>query len=187
VYDAPEDHHRIWKARYDREEGTGASASAGATEQPGIMTYAESVFYIPGTGFLSPGFVNIGQTPFIAPLIEVVRPRRPDQEGVGFARSDALVGIGPVRGRVHLLENDRVRVFEITLGPGDADAVGARPDAAVYVIEGGTVARDDVDREGSDRAGTAYSSHQGQWRSAGSYALRNTGPTTYRELCVELK
>jgi hypothetical protein len=171
VYDAPEDHERIWNARY----------AGGAAAVPGIMTYANSVFFIPGTGFLSPGFVNLGDTPFIAPLVEVLRPRRADQRDVGFARSDALVGAEPRAGRVHLLETDRVRVFLTTVPAGAVTDLSSQADGAVYVIDGGTPA--------ADGAGAAvHADHTAHWRAAGEGAdLRNCGTTTYREVCVELK
>ena len=122
-------HERVWNARYDHGDRP-------ADRPVGILTRAQACFYIPGTGFLSPGFDNIGDTDMIAPLIEVKRPRRPDQEGVGFARTDALVGLPARPGCVHLLENDRLRVWQTTLAPGACDELRPHADTAVYVIDG---------------------------------------------------
>jgi hypothetical protein len=180
--DAPEEHERTWTPRYDH-------TNTDATRAAGVMTYAQSLFFIPGTGFLSPGFVNIGDTPMIAPLIEIKRPRRDDQEGVGYARTDALVGTTPPPGCVHLLENDRVRVYETTLAPGAADELRPHLDTAVYVIDGAPLRIVEEDAAGAvvarneDRPPTsAY------WMPAGGRRqLVNAGTTTYRELSVELK
>jgi hypothetical protein len=182
VDDAPEEHERVWTERYDH-------TNAESERQAGVMTYAHSLFFIPGTGFLSPGFVNIGDTPMIAPLVEVKRPRRAGQHDLGFARTDALVGLGPQSGSVHLLENDRVRVYETTLAPGEADELRPRLDAAVYVIDGSDV---EVVEEAAD--GTVQTraerrdSTTGCWEPGGARRrLVNTGTTPYRELRVELK
>ena len=171
--DAPSEHTELWNARYDHGDGA---------PDAGIWTYAHSVFYIPGTGFLSPGFVNIGPTPMVAPLIEITRPRRDDQQHIGFARSDALVGLtssGPAR----LLENDRMSVTYTTIPPAASAVVGLPRDSAVCVIDGGQL---QVDEQGSRRDVT-FESQTGHWRAAGPRRLVNAGPTTYRDISVELK
>jgi hypothetical protein len=146
-------------------------------------------FFIPGTGFLSAGYVNIGRTPFVAPLIEVKRPRRADQQVVGFMRSDALVGLAIPSGTVHLIENDRVRVFQTILEPGESADMRPTLDAAIYVIEGSRIATEEVDDDGAqrtveeDRLPTT-----GLWSPGGPQRrARNAGPSRYRELRVELK
>jgi hypothetical protein len=180
--DPPEDHERLWSARYDH-------TNTEAERRDGVMTYAHSLFFIAGTGFLSPGFANIGDTPMIAPLIEIKRPRRADQEGVGYARTDALVGLSPRPGCVHLLENDRVRVYETTLEPGASDDLRPRLDTAVYVIDGAAVRVVEEDDRGVPRSRTeARAPTTGYWMPGPRRRqLVNTGSTTYRELSVELK
>src|ERR1700751_433090 len=64
VYNAEEDHERIWRARMERGDH-------GAAELLGAVCYEHELLFIPGTGFLSPGYVNIGETRFTAALIEV--------------------------------------------------------------------------------------------------------------------
>jgi len=183
VYNAEEDHERIWKARMERGDH-------GAAEHLGAVCYEHSLLYIPGSEFLSPGYVNIGQTPFIAALIEVKRPRRSDQEGVGFSRTDALVGLPPRPGCVLLLENDRLRVHETALPPGAGDHARERGDCATFVIDGGRVRVVAVDADGGEQvvAEDDRASLSPSWRAGrGMARLLNVGTTDYRELSVELK
>ena len=174
---ATDDHAATWTDRYDH---TRRNDDAKTPARDGIMTFAHSLFYIPGTGFLSPGFQVLGTSGMLAPLVEIKRPRRRDQEAVGFARTDALVARAPVEGSAHLLENDRVRVYETRLAPGACDPRRAHDDAAVFVIEGSTLEVDDQILSLETRSGT--------WRPAArARQLRNVGTTAYRELSVELK
>lgn len=171
--EAPEDHTTLWNARFDHGDGAPTA---------GIWTYAHSVFFIPGTGFLSPGFVNIGGTTMVSPLIEVKRSRRGDQEHLGFARSDALVGLRP-NGTAHLLENDRLRVSYTTLAPGESASSGVQRGSAVCVIDGGLLA---IDAQGS-RHEVESSSQSAYWRDSVERQFSNVGTTMYREISVELK
>ena len=173
--DAPEEHTALWSARFDHGDG----APSGPR---GIWTYAHSVFFIPGTGFLSPGFINIGDSAMVSPLIEVKRPRRGDQEHIGFARSDALVGLAP-NGTAHLLENDRLRVSYTTLAPGESASSGVHRGSAVCVIDGGLLA---IDGHGS-RHEVESSSQSAYWRDSVERQFSNVGTTVYREISVELK
>lgn len=181
VYHANEEHDRLWRSRLE----------AGETldESLGGWCYEHSVSYIPGTGFLSPGYANVGKTRFTAALIEVKRERRPDQEGIGFSRSDALVGLPPRAGSTLLLENDRVRVFETALAPGERTEPRRCLDTAVYVIDGGRI-RSHHRIEG--RPATVEDHERarvsGHWLTgADSVELENVGDGRYRELSVELK
>ena len=177
VYHADEEHDRVWRARLE----------AGETldESLGGWCYEHSVNFIPGDGFLSPGYVNVGKTRFTAALIEILRPRGPAQQAVGFARSDALVGLPPRSGCTLLLENDRVRVFETALAPGERTEVRKRLSSAVYVIDGSRVHLHAVDGEDADDERGSVSA---RWLPpAEGYVLENVGTTPYRELSVELK
>jgi hypothetical protein len=176
-----EDHQRVWSARFDH--------GGQPTERPaGILTHAQACFYIPGSGFLSPGFRNLGDTDMIAPLIEVKRPRRPDQEGVGYARTDALVGLPPRPGCIHLLENDRLRVWHTTLAPGASEDLHPRLETAVYVIDGSRLRILEEDPAGTRTREEDRRSTSGLWMPGGARRqLTNLGSRTYRELGVELK
>jgi hypothetical protein len=176
--DAPPEHTTLWNARFDH----GGAESEYPSGARGIWTYAHSVFFIPGTGFLSPGFVNIGTTSMVSPLIEVKRPRRTDQEHIGFARTDALVGLSP-NGTAHLLENDRLRVWYTALAPGESTNPSPPRASAVCVIDGGLLA---VDERGA-RRDVELLSQSGHWRDSGERQFSNVGSTVYREINVELK
>jgi hypothetical protein len=181
VYHADEEHDRIWRGRLE----------AGDTldESLGGWCYEHSVNYIPGTGFLSPGYANVSPTRFTAALIEIKRPRRPDQEGVGFSRSDALVGLPPRPGSTMLLENDRVRVFETALAPGEKTDARRCLAAAIYVIEGSRVrVRGRLSGEPESVAEVDRAGVSGHWDSAAEeLILENLGDRPYRELSVEVK
>jgi len=183
VYNAEEDHERIWRARMER-------GAHGAAELLGAVCYEHSLLYIPGTGFLSPGYVNIGETRFTAALIEVKRPRRADQEGVGFSRTDALVGLPPRPGSTLLLENDRLRVYETALEPGQADEPRPRGECATFVIDGGRVQSLVVGGDAGDQllADEERACVSAYWTSSDDTTrLVNVGDVAYRELAVELK
>lgn len=84
-----------------------------------------------------------------------------------------------------VFENDRVKVWEFTLEPGQAlEAHTHQHDYFFYPIEGGTL---EVTRPGRvDRvelqAGRVY------WRAGGdTHGARNVGPVRYHEVLVELK
>lgn len=181
VYHADEDHDRVWRARLE----------AGETldETLGGWCYEHSVNFIPGTGFLSPGYANIGKTRFTAALIEVKRTHRPDQKGVGFSRSDALVGLPPRPGATLLLENDRVRVFETALAPGERSEPRRRLDTAIFVIDGAQIRTHvEIDGESARVHDEERFSVSGQWLcAADNFVLENVGDRAYRELSVELK
>ncbi|HVM63998.1 MAG TPA: hypothetical protein VMU14_03995, partial [Acidimicrobiales bacterium] len=106
-----------------------------------------------------------------------------------FARTDALVGLPPRPGGTLLFENDRVRVLETALAPGESDAPRVRGDHATFVIDGGRVQvvafDDDREREGAvqERPSTSAAWAVGR----GPSRLVNVGTTPYRELTVELK
>ena len=181
VYHANEEQDRVWRSRLE----------AGETldESLGGWCYEHSVNYIAGTGFLSPGYANLSKNTFTAALIEVKRARRPEQEGIGFSRSDALVGMPARSGAVMLLENDRVRVLETALRPGEQTRSRNRLDTAVYVIDGGSVRLRDHEVSGGPTSWDEQrASVSGHWlEAAQGYVLENIGTTAYRELSVELK
>lgn len=180
VYHADEEHDRIWRSRLE----------AGETldESLGGWCYEHSVNFIPGDGFLSPGYANVRGTGFTAALIELKRARRPEQESVGFARSDALVGLPAREGCVLLLENDRVRVFETALQPGHRSDARRRLDTAVYVIDGSNVRIHETLDGSKTQREDSRASVCGRWLPAATdYVIENIGDTPYRELSVELK
>ena len=88
-----------------------------------------------------------------------------------------------------LLENDRIRVFETALRPGERTRPRNCLDTAVYVIDGGAVRlhRQEASGEASSQE-VQRSSVSGHWlEAAQDCSLENVGTTAYRELSVELK
>jgi hypothetical protein len=112
----------------------------------------------------------------VSPLIEVKRPRRLDQEQIGFARSDALVGLAP-NGTAHLLENDRLKVAYTALAPGESVRSGPHLGRAVCVIDGGVLA---VGESGA-QSELDSPTQSGYWREGTVRRFTNVGTTVYRE------
>jgi hypothetical protein len=90
---------------------------------------------------------------------------------------------------VHILENDRVRVHETALEPGQGDELREQLDSGVYVIDGGRIRIIEEDENGNRR------SVEQQHASVSGYfvpgrarrQIVNIGPTRYRQLSVEVK
>jgi quercetin dioxygenase-like cupin family protein len=84
-----------------------------------------------------------------------------------------------------VFENERVKVWEFTLAPGESiDPHTHERDYFFYPIDGGTL---EVTRQGrverrTLEAGRVY------WRERGdTHGARNVGPARYHEILVELK
>lgn len=94
------------------------------------------------------------------------------------------VTVSPTLYKTHL-DNERVRVLEVTVKPGEGTAIHSHPDYSVYVIEGGMV------RFFSSPAdtGVAVELKTGSvsWRGAEVHSGKNVGTTTLRILVTELK
>jgi hypothetical protein len=182
--DGEEEHKRVWESRSQTSSDAPAQG-----ERKGTLLPARGVHYIPGTGWLSPGFINLGDNRFLAALVEIKRPRSEAQERVGYARSDAMAGQEPRPGCVHLLENDRARVYETTLDPGQSDEMREQLDCGVYVISGGKIRIDEEDENGSRRSvEQEHPSVSGYFLAGGvRRQITNIGTTRYRQLSVEVK
>lgn len=82
------------------------------------------------------------------------------------------------------LENERVRVMEVTFAPGASIALHSHPDHAVYVVEGGTLVVTDAsgkDQTFEIKAGDSF------WMPAQSHSARNPGTTNLKLVVVEVK
>ena len=88
-----------------------------------------------------------------------------------------------------LLENDRVRVFETVLAPGEQTERPTPLDTAIYVVEGGPVrATQTSSVDGEVARDEVRPSASGVWLDGGQrHRVENRGTTAYRELRVELK
>jgi quercetin dioxygenase-like cupin family protein len=83
-----------------------------------------------------------------------------------------------------ILENERVRVLESRLEPGDRTTMHSHPPNVVYSITDSTTkftARGEKARVTFHKAGTAI------WEEAGSHATENVGTTTAHNIVIELK
>ena len=108
----------------------------------------------------------------------------------GFMRSDASVTPAQDPAKVNAkyitvkLDNSRVRVFEVTVKPGEKEAVHSHPASVFYVLEGGKVrnhASDGTAAEAELRAGEVL------YRDPLTHWAENIGNTTVRLVLVELK
>lgn len=182
--DGEEEHKRVWESRSQAEQSVASQES-----RVGTLLPAHGIHFIPGTGWLSPGFINLGSTRFLGILVEIKRARRPGQENVGYSRSDALAGLEPRPGSVHMLENDRVRVYETTLEPGQSEQSRAQLDSGIYVIDGGRIRVIEEDEQGQRRVSEReHPSISGYFLPGGvRRQFVNIGSTRYRHLSVEIK
>jgi quercetin dioxygenase-like cupin family protein len=82
------------------------------------------------------------------------------------------------------LDNEKVRVFEATLHPGDKEQMHSHPSSIIYVLSGG-VARshspDGTTKEATYKAGDVI------YRDPLTHWAENIGKTTIHLIVVELK
>ncbi len=82
------------------------------------------------------------------------------------------------------LDNEKVRVFEATLHPGDKEQMHSHPSSIIYVLSGGTArshAPDGTTTEGTYKAGDVI------YRDPLTHWAENIGKTTIHLIVVELK
>ncbi len=157
----------------------------------GLYTFAgreRSVYYIRAGGTES--FVNVDKTPFREALIEIKRPARPDQDRGSFTTCEALVGMKVQPGEICILENDRMRIVETTLAPGQRSAMQrAERDAAVFVVDPAKVRVTERTAAGGERAGEeTRNAKEVRWQPAGvERSIANLGAGLYRQISVEIK
>ena len=186
--------HTLDYVLYIIEGGRIAVESPGMTSNrfPGRSTYelevsARAISYVPAGGAESARNVSAGR--FREAIFEIRRPLPPGATGPGFALTEAVAGKAPEKGETMLLENGRVRVLELALGPGDTTGLLEYPrDTAIFVLEGGSVREREI-RSGDERSRTVELAsstvlwHRGGW----SRELTNAGSRPYRELRLELR
>ena len=83
-----------------------------------------------------------------------------------------------------LFENDRVRLLEVRMKPGDESAQHSHPDYLLYASEGGTVKLTDSSGQSGE---VEIQSGDTMWRDAEEHSALNTGPTEIVALFFELK
>lgn len=156
----------------------------------GPYTFAgreRSVYYIPEGGTES--FVNVSKTPFREALIEIKRPARPGQDRGAFTTCEALVGMKVQPGNVCILENDRMRVLETTLAPGQGCGLQrAERDAAVFVVDPARVRVIERKADGERANEDMRNARDVRWQPGGvERDIVNLGPGLYRQISVEIK
>lgn len=101
--------------------------------------------------------------------------------GPAAAQDPAVVNAKTVKVKT---ENDRVRVLEATLKPGDKEALHTHPAYVIYVITGGTMRNHAQDGTASD---VTWTDGQVVYRDALTHWAENIGSTTVHLILVELK
>lgn len=102
---------------------------------------------------------------------------------VGTATAQDPLKVGPNIYR-KLMENERVRMLEVTFAPGDSIGMHSHPDHAVYAVTGGKlrVTTSDGTTQVADlKAGNPI------WFPAVIHGAKNLGTTTLKLVVVELK
>ena len=83
-----------------------------------------------------------------------------------------------------LFENEKVRVCDIRMKPGDTVATHSHPDHLLYILDPGTVQltyQDGTSKNIEAKAGDVL------WVDAETHASANIGPTEIHAIIVELK
>ena len=83
-----------------------------------------------------------------------------------------------------ILDNDRIRVLDITLKPGEKSPMHSHPDFAVYALTDGKALFTFKDGKTKD---IELKKGQCVWNDAMSHAAENTGKTDLHVLNIELK
>ncbi len=83
-----------------------------------------------------------------------------------------------------LFENERVRLLDVRMKPGDESAQHSHPDYLLYALEGGTVKLSDASGQSAE---VDVPEGATMWRDAEEHSALNIGTTDLHALFVELK
>jgi quercetin dioxygenase-like cupin family protein len=83
-----------------------------------------------------------------------------------------------------LMENESVRVMEVTIKPGDKIGMHSHPDHILYVLKPGTVTITTSDGKASE---VIAKEGEVMWMPAVSHSAMNNGKTEFKGLVVEIK
>ncbi len=83
-----------------------------------------------------------------------------------------------------VLDNERVRVLDVVLKPGEQMPMHSHPDNIVYVIKGGKTRAVDMQGAPTDRE---FKDGECSFRKAETHAIQNTDTKEIHVLNVELK
>jgi quercetin dioxygenase-like cupin family protein len=135
-----------------------------------------------GTAYVRPAEVhsvkNTGKTPVKVILVEVSRPAQ-------IIPIDAATDATKVASDVYKEKADSlgIRVLEVTAKPGKSIAMHSHPDAALYMLEGGTV--EFTHKDGSKQV-RELPKGVAAVLPAESHSAKNTGKTTFKAILVEV-
>jgi quercetin dioxygenase-like cupin family protein len=83
-----------------------------------------------------------------------------------------------------LFENERVRLLEVTMQPGDSSEMHSHPDNLIYVLSDGKVT---FTAPSGETADLELATGASMWMDATEHATDNVGGTTVRVLFFEPK
>jgi quercetin dioxygenase-like cupin family protein len=83
-----------------------------------------------------------------------------------------------------LFENERVRLLDVRMKPGDESAHHSHPDYLLYALEGGQVKLTDGSGQSAE---VQIQAGDTMWREAEEHSASNVGGTELHALFVELK
>lgn len=102
---------------------------------------------------------------------------------VGTATAQDPLKVGPKIYR-KILENERVRMLEVTFAPGDSIGMHSHPDHAVYAVTGGKLR---VTTSDGKTQVAVLNAGDPIWFPAVIHGAKNIGTTHLKLLVVELK
>ena len=83
-----------------------------------------------------------------------------------------------------LFENDRLRLLEVRMKPGQESEIHSHPDYLIYTLSGGLVK---LTAASGESAEVKIEAGDTMWREAEEHSALNVGTTELRALFVELK
>ena len=83
-----------------------------------------------------------------------------------------------------LFENERVRLLDVRMKPGDASDQHSHPDYVLYAITGGKVKLTDASGQSAE---VEIQAGDTMWREADEHSALNVGTTELQAIFVELK
>jgi mannose-6-phosphate isomerase-like protein (cupin superfamily) len=101
----------------------------------------------------------------------------------GRASAQDPVKVAPGMNKV-LLNNDRVRVLDVVVKPGEKMPLHSHPDNILYVITGGTARSTDAKGKSTDRT---FKNGECVYREGETHEIENTGKKALHVLNIELK
>jgi quercetin dioxygenase-like cupin family protein len=121
---------------------------------------------------------NIGKNTTKVILVEINRQN-------GRVATDSLMDATRIAPNLYKVLNDSmgIRVLQVSYKPGESSAMHSHPDAALYVIQGGTT--EFTDKDGHKQTYTLKAG-SAMVMGAGSHSVKNVGKTTTKSILFEV-